>query len=137
MAPSTRTPWSVLVSYVLPAFSLAALGMPIVVHLPKFYASRVVGIGCSVAIAFGTLAWLGFDPKIHNKAAAIEHLRVFNIALPLVLAAISLVTMLGYPLDEAAQKRLRADIDARRAAAIPATPDTAITGEALAEGPAE
>ncbi len=95
------------------------------------------GIGCSVALAFGTLAWLGFDPKIHNTAAAIDHLRVFNITLPLVLAAISLVTMLGYPLDEAAQKRLRADIDTRRAAAIPATPDTAITGEALAEGQAE
>src|SRR5262249_51826009 len=95
------------------------------------------GLGCSVALAFGTLAWLGFDPKITNTAAAIEHLRVFNIALPLVLAAVSLVVMLGYPLDEAAQKRLRADIDARRAAAIPETPDTAITGEALAEGPAE
>jgi Na+/melibiose symporter-like transporter len=95
------------------------------------------GIGWSVALAFGTLAWLGFDPKIHNTAAAIDHLRLFNIAMPLVLAAISLVTMLGYPLDEAEQKRLRSDIDARRAAAIPATPDTAITGEALAEGPAE
>jgi Na+/melibiose symporter-like transporter len=95
------------------------------------------GIGCSVALAFGTLAWLGFDPKIHNTAAAIDHLRVFNIGLPLMLAAVSLVTMLGYPLDEAAQKRLRADIDARRAIAIPETPDTAITGEALAEGPAE
>ncbi|HEY1837096.1 MAG TPA: MFS transporter, partial [Rhizomicrobium sp.] len=40
-----RTPWSVLISYVLPAFSLAALGMPIAVHLPKFYASKEVGIG--------------------------------------------------------------------------------------------
>jgi Na+/melibiose symporter-like transporter len=95
------------------------------------------GLGCSVALAFGTLAWLGFDPKIHNTAAAIEHLRVFNISLPLVLAAVSLVIMLGYPLDETEQKRLRADIERRRAAAIPATPDTAISGEALAEGPAE
>lgn len=95
------------------------------------------GIGLSVGLAFGTLAWLGFDPKIHNTAAAIDHLRVFNICLPLMLAATSLVTMLGYPLDEAVQKRLRADIDARRATAIPETPDTAITGEALAEGPAE
>ncbi len=49
MAPSTRTPWERLgvlrISYVLPAFSLSALGMPIVVHLPKFYASKEVGIG--------------------------------------------------------------------------------------------
>jgi Na+/melibiose symporter-like transporter len=64
-------------------------------------------------------------------------LRLFNISLPLVLAAMSFAIMLGYPLDEAEQKRLRADIEQRRAAAIPATPDTAITGEALAEGPAE
>jgi Na+/melibiose symporter-like transporter len=95
------------------------------------------GIGLSVGLAFGTLAWLGFDPKIHNTVAAIDHLRVFNICLPLVLAAISLVTMLGYPLDEAEQTRLRSDIERRRAIAIPETPDTAITGEAIAEGPAE
>lgn len=95
------------------------------------------GIGCSVAVAFGTLSWLGFDPKIHNTAAAIEHLRVFYIVLPLFLAGVSLATMLGYPLDEIEQKRLRADIEQRRAVAIPATPDDAITGEAIAEGAAE
>jgi Na+/melibiose symporter-like transporter len=95
------------------------------------------GIGCSVALAFGTLAWLGFDPKIHNTAAAIEHLRVFFILLPLVLAAAGLAIMRGYPLDETEQKRLRADIERRRAAVIPATPDDAITGEAIAEGAAE
>ncbi|HUB85470.1 MAG TPA: MFS transporter [Rhizomicrobium sp.] len=95
------------------------------------------GIGCSVALAFGTLSWLGFDPKIHNSAAAIDHLRYFFILLPLVLAAIGFATMLGYPLDETEQKRLRTDIERRRAAAIPATPDDAITGEAIAEGAAE
>lgn len=99
------------------------------------------GIGWSVAIAFGTLSLLGFDPKIHNAPTAIEHLRAFNIVLPLLLAGVSLATMLGYPLDEIQQRRLRADIDKRRAEAIPEPPsaETAVTGDsiALAKGPAE
>lgn len=36
-----------LVSYVLPAIPLAALGMPIVVHLPQFYASKAIGLSLS------------------------------------------------------------------------------------------
>ncbi|MGD0143165.1 MAG: MFS transporter [Rhizomicrobium sp.] len=35
-------------AYVLPALPLAALGMPIVVHLPQYYASKEVGLGLAV-----------------------------------------------------------------------------------------
>jgi len=37
-----------LVAYVLPGLPLAALGLPIVVHLPQFYASREIGLSLAV-----------------------------------------------------------------------------------------
>jgi len=72
------------------------------------------GIGWSVGIAFVILAWMGFDPKIINPPAAIEHMRVFYILLPVACGVLCLSAMLGYPLDEARQKRLRAEIERRR-----------------------
>ena len=55
-APAIRTPWKVIAAYVLPSFPLAALGMPIVVHLPNFYASKEVGIRLAVVGAiFGLM----------------------------------------------------------------------------------
>jgi len=42
---SRRVSYFQLLAYVLPAVPLAALGMPIVVHLPQFYASKEVGLG--------------------------------------------------------------------------------------------
>ena len=35
-------------SYVLPSLPLAALGLPIVVHLPQFYASHEIGLSLAV-----------------------------------------------------------------------------------------
>ena len=72
------------------------------------------GLGWSVGIAFGVLAWMGFDPHQVNPPAAIEHLRVFYIVLPILLAMLSLSVMLGYPLDEARQQRLREEIERMR-----------------------
>jgi len=68
-----------------------------------------------VGIAFPILALMGFDPKQVNPPAAIEHMRIFYILLPMILASLSLSVMLGYPLDEARQQRLRAEIERRRA----------------------
>jgi Na+/melibiose symporter-like transporter len=76
-----------------------------------------LGIGWSVTIAFGFLSLLGFDPKVQNSAEAIEHLRLFFILLPVVLASLSILTMVGYPLNEAKQRELRAAIERRRAEA--------------------
>jgi Na+/melibiose symporter-like transporter len=75
------------------------------------------GIGWSVTLAFGVLALLGFDPKVHNAPLAIEHLRYVNILLPIGLTALSLLTMIGYPLDETRQRALRDEIERRRDAA--------------------
>jgi Na+/melibiose symporter-like transporter len=77
------------------------------------------GLGWAVGIAFGVLAWLGFDPKAVNDAAAIEHMRLFYVALPVALSALAGLVMLGYPLTEARQRSLRAEVDRRRAAHQP------------------
>ncbi|HWA92280.1 MAG TPA: MFS transporter [Rhizomicrobium sp.] len=76
-----------------------------------------LGIGWSVTIAFGLLAFLGFDPKIHDTPGAIENLRLVYILLPVSLALLSLIAMLGYPLDETRQRELRLEIERRRDAA--------------------
>ncbi|HEY2034660.1 MAG TPA: MFS transporter [Rhizomicrobium sp.] len=104
-----------------------------------------LGIGWSVAIAFGFLTLLGFDPKVQNSAQAIEHLRLFFILLPIGLAALSILTMIGYPLNEAKQRELRAEIERRRAEAEeiapspvqPAPPAPETDAIMLAKGPAE
>ena len=73
------------------------------------------GLGWAVGITFLTLAWLGFDPKIVNSPAAIEKMRFFFVALPVVLNLINLGVLKGYPLDEARQREMRAEVERRRA----------------------
>lgn len=70
-----------------------------------------LGLGSAVGFTFPILALMGFNPQHANTPDAIEHLRVFYIALPIVLAAVSLSLMWSYPLDEARQRRLRARVD--------------------------
>jgi Na+/melibiose symporter-like transporter len=77
------------------------------------------GIGWSVTIAFGVLSLLNFNPQIHNGVSAIENLKLFYILLPVLLAALSLLSLWGYPLNEARQRELRADIERRREASDP------------------
>ena len=72
------------------------------------------GLGWAVGIAFPILALMGFDPKQVNPPAAIEHMRIFYILLPMLLASLSLSVMLGYPLDETRQRALRDAIEMRR-----------------------
>jgi Na+/melibiose symporter-like transporter len=78
------------------------------------------GLGWSVGIAFTGLAWMGFDPKIVNPQGAIDHLRLFYVFFPLACAALNFLVMLGYPLDEARQRKYREDIAHRRALHISA-----------------
>jgi GPH family glycoside/pentoside/hexuronide:cation symporter len=72
------------------------------------------GIGWAVGITFPILALMGFNPQHVNAPEAIEHMRVFYIVFPIIFAVLSLSLMLGYPLDEAHQQRLRAEIERRR-----------------------
>ncbi len=74
------------------------------------------GIGAAVGITFPILALMGFNPQHVNPPEAVEHLRLFFIAMPILLAVICLAIMLGYPLDQSRQQHLRAEIDRRRAA---------------------
>ncbi len=54
-AHSDRVSLFRLISYVLPSFALAAVGMPLVVHLPQFYASKEVGLSLVVTGSVFTL----------------------------------------------------------------------------------
>ncbi len=94
------------------------------------------GLGAAVLVAFPILAGMGFDPKIVNTPAAIEHLRVFFILLPISLAMITLFIASGYKLDQARQERLRAKIEQARAEHRSAddilTPGILVSGVTLA-----
>jgi len=75
-----------------------------------------LGLGWSVFIAFGTLALLGFDPKMaHPAPAVLENLRLVYVLVPVVLAFVCLLFVVGYPIDEREQRRLREEIEYRRA----------------------
>jgi GPH family glycoside/pentoside/hexuronide:cation symporter len=50
-----RVSFFTLFAYVLPALSLAAVGMPLVVHLPQFYASKEIGLSLVVTGSVFTL----------------------------------------------------------------------------------
>lgn len=96
-----------------------------------------LGVGWSVTIAFGMLALLGFDPKVVNPPESVEHLRLVYILLPLFLAGLGLVVMLGYPLDERRQREIRIEIERRRSLAaggeIVVTEETTVIVEETAK----
>jgi Na+/melibiose symporter-like transporter len=50
-AASSKLSWFTVLAYVLPSFPLAAVGMPLVVHLPQFYASKEIGLSLGAAAA--------------------------------------------------------------------------------------
>ena len=52
---SGRVSFFTLLSYVLPSLALAAVGMPLVVHLPNFYASKEMGLSLVVTGAVFTI----------------------------------------------------------------------------------
>lgn len=70
----------------------------------------------SAALALPALAFLGFDPKAaHFSPQIVETLRIFPIAIPMALAAVSLFLVVGYPIGEREQRALRDEIERRRA----------------------
>jgi Na+/melibiose symporter-like transporter len=72
-------------------------------------------------------------------------MRLFFILLPIGLSSLSILTMIGYPLTEAKQRELRAEIERRRAEAgegelspvQPAPPAPETDSIMLAKSPAE
>lgn len=74
-----------------------------------------VGLAVAVLVALKVLSVIGFDPKHANPADVIANLRVIYIVTPVGFAISTLALMLGYPLTEAKQRELRAEIERRRA----------------------
>ncbi|HEY5338022.1 MAG TPA: MFS transporter [Rhizomicrobium sp.] len=72
------------------------------------------GIGLSVLLTFYVLAAIGFDPKAAVHAPGLAgHLRIVYVAFSVLLGAISLLLVLGYPIDEKKQRALRDEIERR------------------------
>ncbi|MBI1329655.1 MAG: MFS transporter [Alphaproteobacteria bacterium] len=58
-ADAHRLSWVTILAYVAPSLSLAAVGMPLVVHLPQFYASKEIGLTmAATGAAFGFMRLL-------------------------------------------------------------------------------
>lgn len=55
VSPQSRVGWFQLIAYALPGISFAAVGMPLVVHLPQFYASKEIGLSLVVTGSVFTL----------------------------------------------------------------------------------
>jgi Na+/melibiose symporter-like transporter len=87
------------------------------------------GIGLSVFVTFSALALIGFDPKASHFAPDLPmHLRIVYVAIPVFFNVISLLAVLGYPLNERKQRALRDEIERRRA-----TPTGVLEGDGVLE----
>jgi Na+/melibiose symporter-like transporter len=73
-------------------------------------------LGWAVFIAFAILGALGFDPKmLHPPAVVLDHLRLAYVLIPAALSSVCLLLALRYPIGEREQRRLRDEIEERRA----------------------
>lgn len=78
------------------------------------------GIGLSVFVTFLALSLIGFDPKVAHYAPELPmHLRIVYVAIPVFFNIMSLISILGYPIDERRQRELRDEIERRREAQPP------------------
>jgi GPH family glycoside/pentoside/hexuronide:cation symporter len=76
-----------------------------------------LSLALAVGIVFPLLALFGFDPNggAANSETALLGLTATYVALPIVLKLAAIAMMWNFPLDEATQSRLRADIESRGA----------------------
>ena len=74
----------------------------------------------AVGIALPLVAWLGFNPKAANSAAALDGLALVFALGPALAHAFSAWLVSGFPLDEAAHAEVRRALDAEGAALAPA-----------------
>jgi Na+/melibiose symporter-like transporter len=102
------------------------------------------GIGLSVFVTFTALSLIGFDPKATHFAPDLPmHLRLVYVAIPMIFNVISLLAVLGYPIDEHKQRALRDEIERRRMGQPPGilegdgVIETAASESALVTGSAE
>lgn len=72
------------------------------------------GIGLA-ALALPALGFIGFDPRAENFSPDVAgNLRIFYVAIPMVLHVVSLSLVAGYPIGEREQRELRQQIERRR-----------------------
>jgi Na+/melibiose symporter-like transporter len=76
--------------------------------------STKLSLALGVGIVFPLLGLYGFVPGGSNGPSALAALVTIYVWLPLVLKLVAIALMWRFPLGEAEQRRLRADIEARR-----------------------
>lgn len=74
-----------------------------------------LALALAAGIVFPLLQLFGFDPAAGaaNSATALNGLTATYVALPIALKLVAIALMWNFPLDEAAQARLRAEIERR------------------------
>ena len=75
-----------------------------------------VGTAIGIGIVYPALDWFGFDPRGNNPDAALNGLRYLFVFVPLFAEVAVAWILYHYPLDEAAQRGLRRQIEERRTA---------------------
>lgn len=82
----------------------SALFFSILTLTPKLGAALAVGL------VFPLLDWVGFAPTGNNTAATLDGVRAVVAITPAVVAASVALVLWNYPLDRAAQERMRAKL---------------------------
>ena len=118
MQPRERPGWATLLAYAFPSLPLAGLGLPLVVHLPTYYA-REIGLPlAAVGSAFLMVRLIDvvFDPLIGwGMDRTRTRLGRFR---PWLIAATPTARFVHVELEPALRSRLRAGLAARWARAL-------------------
>lgn len=74
-------------------------------------------VGQGIALVFSgiILSVLGYDPKASTQTAeALTGMRITDIALPVLTAALAIWVMWSYSLDEKRAKEIKEELESRR-----------------------
>jgi GPH family glycoside/pentoside/hexuronide:cation symporter len=114
-------------AYAAPAFSLAVVGIPVYIYIPKFYTDAVgVYIGLwsvakKLAAAAGVGAGLallgvsGYDPNIKQSPAVVTTLRVLYTLVPCLCNGLAMAVALRYPLTREVHQQIHRQLERRLA----------------------
>ena len=73
-----------------------------------------LGSALAVGLVYPLLAWVGFSPTLVNSQETLDGVRFIVAFTPTLVTASVVLIMWNYPLDRAAQRSIRATLDAQR-----------------------
>lgn len=75
--------------------------------------TQKVGYALGVGLGYPLLEWIGFSPQGDNSPAALAGLRYLYVFIPVVSELLVIGLIYNFPLDEARQRSVRGELDAR------------------------